>query len=137
STAAREAAAPAAPSIAPAVRRGSVLIVDDEIVFATSLKRLLAREHDVSVARDGEQALDRMRAGERVGAVVCDLMMPGMDGVELYNHVVALAANQAERMIFITGHGHASEFLARVTNPWFDKPCDLAALRAAIRRLVG
>jgi signal transduction histidine kinase/CheY-like chemotaxis protein len=119
-------------------RRGSVLIVDDETIFASSLRRLLGREHDVEVAHDGHEALARFRAGERFDAVVSDLMMPGLGGVALYDAVEKLAIEQAQRFVFVSaGSTGATELLARVTNPWFDKPCDLDALRATIRRLVG
>jgi signal transduction histidine kinase len=118
-------------------RRGRVLIVDDEPIFASSLRRLLGREHEVEVANDGKQALARIAAGERYDAIISDLMMPGMGGVELFTSVSALVAEQAQRFIFVSaGSPGATEFLARITNPWFDKPCDLDALRAAIRRLV-
>jgi hypothetical protein len=64
--------------------------------------------------------------------------MPGMGGIELFNAVTVLAADQAQRFVFVSaGSPGATEFLARITNPWFDKPCDLDALRTCIRRLVG
>ena len=95
------------------------------------------REHDIDVAHDGKQAFARIAAGERYDAIVSDLMMPGMGGVELFTKVSALAVEQAQRFIFVSaGSPGAAEFLARITNPWFDKPCDLDALRATIRRLV-
>jgi len=119
-------------------RRGCVMIVDDEVIFASSLKRLLAREHDVEVAHDGKEALARMKAGARFDAIISDLMMPGMGGIELFNAVSVLAPDQAQRFIFVSaGSPGATEFLGRITNPWFDKPCDLDALRTCIRRLVG
>jgi len=129
----------ARPELAPPVseRRGRVLIVDDEPIFASSLRRLLSREHEVDIAHDGKEAFARIEAGERYDAIVTDLMMPGMGGIELFAKVSALVADQAQRFIFLSaGSPGAAEFLARITNPWFDKPCDLGALRTSIRRLV-
>ncbi|HET9992512.1 MAG TPA: ATP-binding protein [Kofleriaceae bacterium] len=133
-------AATAPPELAAVAsdRRGRVLVVDDEEIFASSLRRLLARAHEVDVAHDGKEAFARIAAGERYDAIVSDLMMPGMGGVELFTRVSAVSVEQAHRFIFVSaGSPGASEFLARITNPWFDKPCDLDALQAAIRRLVG
>ena len=128
------------PELAPALaseRRGRVLIVDDEVIFASSLRRLLGREHEVEVAHDGKEAFARIAAGERFDAIVSDLMMPGMGGIELFTKVSELVVEQAQRFIFVSaGSPGAAEFLARITNPWFDKPCDLGALRTSIRRLV-
>jgi signal transduction histidine kinase len=126
------------PDAIETTRRGSVLIVDDETIFASSLRRLLGREHDVEVAHDGHEALARFRAGERFDAVVSDLMMPGLGGIALYDAVSVLAIEQAQRFVFLSaGASAATELLTRITNPWFDKPCDLDALRATIRRRVG
>jgi signal transduction histidine kinase len=127
----------AEPSVQVVARRGSVLVVDDETVFTRSLRRFLVREHDVAIASDGQDALVRIRAGERFDAIVCDVQMPGLDGDALHRALVGIAVEQAQRMIFITGGSDEGDLLARTTNPCFDKPCDLDALRGAIRRLVG
>jgi signal transduction histidine kinase len=128
------------PGLAPNERRGRVLIVDDELILANSLRRLLSRDHAVSIVSSGKAAFDRLRAGERFDVILCDLMMPELTGMDLHAQLAQLSPEQAERMIFMTGGAFsisARQFLERVTNPCFDKPCDLAALRAAIRERVG
>lgn len=123
----------------PAGARTSVLVVDDEIVFATALRRLLSRDnHQITIVPDGRLALDRIQAGERFDAILCDLMMPGMSGMELHAQLLATMPEQAARMIFLTGGAFSSsakQFLDRLANPWFDKPCDLEALRAVVLRI--
>jgi CheY-like chemotaxis protein len=117
-----------------------VLIVDDEEILASSLRRMLSREHTVAIANSGKAALERLRAGERYDVILCDLMMPETTGMDLHAQLRQLAPDQAERMIFMTGGAFSStarQFLERIANPCFDKPCDLAALRAAIRERVG
>src|SRR5262249_3455689 len=117
-------------------RQGRLLIIDDEAVFAGSLQRYLSSEHDVTVATSGRAALDRVCAGERFDAIVCDLMMPGTSGVELHAELARLAPELADRMIFLTGgvcSRRTQAFLDNVANPWFEKPCNLQELRAAIR----
>lgn len=132
------AESPKLPSAPIAARRGSVMIVDDDTMFANSLGRLLSREHDVAISRDGNEAYERLRAGERFDVIVCDLMMPGMGGIDLYGKVFQLAAAQAERMIFLTARTpEGLTFLTGITNPYFEKPCNIDSLRATIRRLVG
>jgi CheY-like chemotaxis protein len=122
-----------------AKRRGRVLIVDDEEILASSLRRMLSREHTVAIANSGKAAFERLRAGERYDVILCDLMMPEITGMDLHAQVSQLAPEQAERMIFMTGGAFstsARQFLERIANPCFDKPCDLAELRAAIRERV-
>jgi len=76
---------------APSTARGTLLIVDDEPLFASSLRRVLASEHVVTVANSGRAALDRLRRGERFDVVLCDLMMPEMTGADLHAELLALA----------------------------------------------
>lgn len=122
------------------VGRGRLLIVDDEEVFAGSLQRLLSSDHEVTVATSGDAALDRLCAGEQFDAIVCDLVMPGTSGFELHTELRRIAPELAERIIFLTGgvvSRRAQQFLETVANHWFEKPCNLQELRAAIRRQIA
>lgn len=124
---------------APAIRRGRLLIVDDEVVFSGSLRRLFSNEHDVTVVNRGTEALGRLRAGERFDAILCDLLMPEVTGVELYTELRQIAPDQADCMIFLTGGAFSESsqrFLDGVSNRWFEKPCNLDLLRAAVREVV-
>jgi CheY-like chemotaxis protein len=124
---------------APTTRRGRLLIVDDEIVFSGSLRRLFSNEHDVTVVNRGSEALGRLRAGERFDAILCDLLMPEVTGVELYTELRQHAPDQADCMIFLTGGAFSESsqrFLDGVSNRWFEKPCNLDLLRAAVREVV-
>jgi PAS domain S-box-containing protein len=123
----------------PGLRRGRVLIVDDEPLVATALARELGEDHDVVVAHAGTSALERLRAGERFDVILCDLMMPEMTGSELHAHLVEELPDQAARMIFVSG-GAFSEpmqrFVREVERPVVDKPFDLPRLRGLIRERV-
>jgi len=119
--------------------RGRVLIVDDEVVFARSLQRYLSREHEVEVVDTGRAAIDRIRAGERYDAIICDVMMPDLTGPDVHRELAQVAEDQARRIIFMTGGAFslsAQQFLDRTSNQWFEKPCDLGELRRSIRGLI-
>jgi DNA-binding response OmpR family regulator len=122
-----------------AARRARLLIVDDEVVFSGSLRRLLSNEHEVSVANRGRDALGLMHDGLRFDAILCDLVMPEVSGIELYRELRRIAPDQADCVIFLTGGAfseHAQHFLDGIPNPWFEKPCNLDTLRAAVREVV-
>jgi signal transduction histidine kinase len=127
-------------TIAP-VRRGRILIVDDERLVANAFSRALRMEHDVVVRNRGREVLEMLEAGERFDAIVCDLMMPEMTGIQLYEAVTKLAPEQAKAMIFVSGGAFTSEarvFLDRVANPRLEKPFRLATLVALVNdRLRG
>jgi PAS domain S-box-containing protein len=123
---------------APA-RRGRVLIVDDEPLIATALRRILAVEHDVTTARNGREAMERIDGGDRFDVILCDVMMPVMNGMAFYEQLSKAVPEQAERMVFITGGAFtpaAKAFLDRVSNPRVEKPFQSATIRGLIRSLV-
>jgi len=60
-----------------------ILVVDDEPAVRRALERALRLDkYDVDLAVDGEEALDRL-AERPVDAVILDVMMPGVDGLEV------------------------------------------------------
>jgi two-component system, OmpR family, response regulator MprA len=61
-----------------------VLVVDDERAVRDSLRRALELEgYDVELAADGEEALERLAQNGEPDAVVLDILMPRMDGLEV------------------------------------------------------
>ncbi len=131
---------PASAHVAPTGRRGRVLAVDDEAAIGVSIRRILRADHDVEVVTDARVALARLTAGEPFDVVLCDLMMPGMTGMELHAALNAQRPEVLSRMVFLTGGAftpEASEFLGRVPNARLDKPFDAATLRALVRALLG
>jgi DNA-binding response OmpR family regulator len=119
--------------------RARLLIVDDEVLFSGSLRRLFASEHEVSVANRGRDVIGLLRDGERFDAILCDLVMPEVSGIDLYKELRRIAPDQADCVIFLTGGAfseHAQHFLGGISNPWFEKPCNLEILRAAVREVV-
>ncbi len=128
------------PSEPVAGRRGRVLVVDDDRAVAHGIRRTLAREHDVTVVTDSQEALARLLLGERYDVILCDVMMPGMDGIELYAELARESAELAARVVFVTGGAvtvRTREFRAESGLPFVDKPFDPAALRRLVRERVG
>jgi two-component system, NtrC family, sensor kinase len=127
----------AAPTVAPS--RGRILIADDEPRLLSMLVKLLGAEHDVVTACSGEAARDILSHDQAFDVILCDLMMPGLSGMDLHAWVAALNAHLAERFVFVTGGAFtpkASKYLAHVGNRRFDKPYDNAKLEALVSELV-
>ena len=133
---ARDAATPRAlPGTGTAEAPAEVLIVDDDPLAASGLKRLLASEHRVEIVTDGKQALERLLC-KRFDVVLCDLMMPNLTGMDLYEEVARQAPEQAQRMLFVTGGAftaQAKAFVAQRFDRVLEKPMDPRRLRAVIR----
>ena len=69
---------------AQAARRNRVLFVVDEPVMSAAVERVLGEEYDVTIESDGRLALARIATSEPFDLVLCDLRMPGMSGVDIY-----------------------------------------------------
>ncbi len=131
------ASLPIAPKrvVSESVRRARVLVVDDEVTIGRALERSLRRHHDVVPLTSGKEALARIASGERFDAIISDLMMPEMTGMELYETLFRIAVDQAKRMIFLTGGAFtekAQTFLDAVPNPRVEKPFEVANILALI-----
>jgi PAS domain S-box-containing protein len=128
----------AEPMVQGAPRR-RVLVIDDEPTIGTLLRRVLGTRYDVSTEALAEGALARLRGGARFDAILCDVMMPQMSGIDLYRALTELDADQARRMVFMTGGAftpHAQAFLRTSSNRCIDKPIDARFLRTLIDEMV-
>lgn len=118
-----------------AVSRLRVLVVDDEPTVARVFERMLSIEHDVTTVTSGQRALMLIEAGADFDAILCDLMMPQMSGMELHRRLLTSHPEQAARMIFITGGcftAQAAAFIALPTTKRLTKPISLNTLRTAV-----
>ena len=113
--------------------------MDDELLIAQSLRRILADEFDVTATAAPSMALAWLTSGRWYDVVLCDVMMPGMNGVELRAHVERVAPEQATRFIFMTGgitRPEVQALLDLTPSIVLAKPFDYGALRELIRRWV-
>jgi signal transduction histidine kinase/ActR/RegA family two-component response regulator len=114
-------AGPTSPARADHARR--ILIVDDDPLVLSSLRRILQGDL-VTVARNGAHALDLLRRNA-FDVILCDLMMPEMTGMELYARLESEAPHLRRRVLFMTGGAftlQARQFLERIDGPWLQKP---------------
>src|SRR6266404_5355622 len=64
-----------------------VLLVDDDELLLSSYQRTLRRQLSFDTARGGLEALEKIKSGERYAAILSDLRMPSMSGLELLRQV--------------------------------------------------
>jgi DNA-binding NtrC family response regulator len=112
-----------------------VLVIDDEELLAQMLHRVLSEEFDVTTTSEPAQALDWLASGDWFDVILCDVMMPSMNGVELRNRVDMVRPDLAARIVFMTaGSPWAYRLLETVPNTVIEKPVELEVLRELIRR---
>jgi PAS domain S-box-containing protein len=136
-----EARAPAPSPASPRTPRRRILCIDDEVDMGDTFARMLGRHHEVTFETDGSRAIARVRAGERYDAIICDIMMPSMNGMEFYRALRDLAPDLAERCGFVTGGTFTAAARAFVeTLPRtrvLEKPFGRDSVTAFVQRLVG
>jgi CheY-like chemotaxis protein len=130
------AASAQTPARSASTPRGRVLVVDDEPMIVRAIQRLLEGEHEVCLSTDPVDVVRQVRTGQRFDVILCDLMMPMMSGIDVYNAIRQVDSDQARRMVFMTGGAFTPrvlEFLDATENARIEKPLERATLRAAIR----
>jgi CheY-like chemotaxis protein len=121
------------------VRRGRVLVVDDEALLVKLFVRVLSADHDLAGETDPRAAVTRIASGERFDVIFCDLLMPKMSGIALHVEIERIDPEQARRIVFLTGDlsaPHAREFFARVGNLRLQKPIIPSTLRDVVRGML-
>ena len=114
--------------------RRKILIIDDERLVRDALVRLLSSEHDVIAAGNGEAGLAAISAGT-FDVIICDVMMPGMNGREVHRRIATDHPGLEQRLVFISGGTFTpelDEFLTTTTNRCLTKPFKLDDVFVAI-----
>lgn len=122
------------------VARCRILLVDDEPLILRSIHRLLSRSHDVRVASSAEEALSILRDDAGFDVILCDIMMPGMSGIDLYQQLRAEHPPLSARIIFISGGiftAEADAFVRSIPNPLLHKPFDRKVFEKTLLALVA
>ena len=107
-----------------------ILVVDDEEAIAMLIQEIL-NEYEVDVCLNGRDALAMIEA-KQYDLVLCDLMMPRMSGMQLYEACVGSNPLIARRFFFLTGGACtplARDFLESVECPKIMKPFRPSELR--------
>jgi CheY-like chemotaxis protein len=118
--------------------RAKILIIDDDPLVIAALRLLLGKEYDVVAETSERAALARLQSGAAFDVVLCDLMMPEITGMDIYERLSATHPTMVGRMVFMTGAAttkRAMEFIGSGVR-CVEKPFDIPRLRRIIASLV-
>lgn len=111
-----------------------ILVVDDEPSIRRAYRRLL-RPHEV-VGEDAPAALERLEGGDLAfDLIVCDVMMPGVDGLGVYRELGRIAPELLDRFVFSTGGAFRDEvraWLEKTPVPLLAKPTSRDEILAVV-----
>jgi len=127
---------PTRPSSAPAA--AAALVIDDNEVVRRGLARVLEQAgYAVTTAPHGLAALLAL-ARRAYDVIVCDIMMPVMDGVDFYREMVKVRPEAAARVLFVTAWADEptiGPILAETGRPVLQKPFEMDEFLTVVRQV--
>ena len=122
----------------PSAKSLKILVVDDQQTMRGLARQCLTRlgVHDVSLAASGDAALDVM-AEQKFDAVISDLNMPGLSGVELARKVKAHPALRNTPFFLATSEAYRDEADDQTVDRFVAKPFSVADIRTALEAHLG
>ena len=115
----------------------TLLVIEDEAPLRANLVRLLTAEgYQVITAADGDEGIRRARA-DRPDLVICDILMPLVDGYGVLATLRSRPETAATPFIFLTASADKDDLergLQSGANDYVTKPFKIADLLAAIKR---
>lgn len=114
-----------------------ILIIDDEPDMCWAIEKAMQREGFATISAGGGREGLELFFSEKPAAVLVDLKMPDMDGMEVIKKIREVDSDVP--VILITGHGSmdvAYEALSKDATGYIIKPFSMSDLRATVRRMV-
>lgn len=123
----------------PRARGGAVLVIDDDSQVNALIARVLTQaDYQVQTETNPLAARQRLTYNS-YEAIICDLSMPGMSGMELYEELMHISPTLAQRLIFVTGDATrpmTQVFLEGTGLPYLLKPFTPKQLLAALAQII-
>ena len=115
-----------------------ILVVDDERAVRDSLRRALELEgYEIELAADGNEALYRLESGDEPDAMILDVLMPGVDGLEVCRRL--RSAGSSLPVLMLTARSEIEDRVAGLdagADDYVTKPFALEELLARVRALL-
>jgi PleD family two-component response regulator len=119
-------------------RPAHILVVDDDASNRKLLQRVLAQEYQVSVAEDGQEALDALAKGS-FDVVLLDVMMPVLTGLETLERIRSTPALAELPVILLTALTDTQDVVNGLqfgASDYITKPIDLEVVLARVKTQV-
>lgn len=117
------------------LNRSRLLIIDDDAMVLSALRRRLQGRYEVVTALGGVEALAHLSEDPLFDSIICDLMMPEVDGKSLYDAIKKEHPELLDRIVFMSGGAFTPrlrKFASAVSNPVLQKPVSRDDLEAMI-----
>jgi len=123
-----------------APRRKRILVAEDDEAIATILKKVLAKDYDVTIVNDGQAAIMAAAAQPPHDLLLLDVMMPGLDGIAVAAHVRTMPGLKTVPIIFLTAKGTPGDVIRGIQHGarhYITKPFKIDDLLAKVKKSLG
>lgn len=114
----------------------SILIVDDEKAICDGLSKLLSDDYVTYKALNGREAIEVLKNNKDIELILCDIMMPIMDGTEMIEKI--RSENKQVKIIVITAFSTPDRVfnaIVKGANAYLIKPLDIIQLEQIIKNI--
>ncbi|MFJ4345744.1 response regulator [Pseudomonas sp. NPDC089401] len=115
-----------------------VLVVDDQPLIVEQLCEFLQSQgHPCVAAHSTEEAIQCYEQDHAIGLILCDLHMPGRDGIELMRALKAMTGQRMFEAIMLTGRAEKQDVIRALRagfSDYYQKPMDFEELLEGVRR---
>ena len=122
------------------MHRKTILIVDDELSILVPLQFLMEKEGYLSkLAQSGKEAIEKIH-DIQPDLILLDIMLPDLDGYEIYQMIRNRREWESIRVIFLTAKNRDADIakgLAMGADAYITKPFSNTELMEKIRKLIG
>lgn len=120
----------------PVVSKGRVLIVDDEKELVEAFNKLLSNDGIVDGALNGKEALAKLDTND-YAAIITDIMMPDMNGIEFYEKAIELHPDTKGRFIFLTNYVDTNySFFKNNAVKYLEKPASIKDIKKVLSEVM-
>jgi DNA-binding response OmpR family regulator len=117
-----------------------ILLIEDDESVRTMLERALSTQHRVETASDGITGFIRLQKLPTPDLLICDIMMPGMDGLGVAKRARAAELTKQMPIIFLTAKATPMDVIQGIqagARNYITKPFKLDDLMQKVRKVLG
>lgn len=120
--------------------RKRILVVEDDESVRKLVERALSASYDVETAADGLAALRRLKLQPAPDLVICDIMMPGIDGLSVARNMKAGALTRQTPIVFLTARTSPQDVIHGIqagARQYITKPFKIGDLLKLVQQVLG
>ena len=124
----------------PAGPRKRIVIAEDDPAIAAMLEKVLSKQYDISIAKDGHGALALALTPPRPALLMLDVMMPGLDGLGVAAEVKKTPELKGIPIIFLTAKSGAADVIKGIQSGarhYITKPFKIDDVLAKVKKALG